>query len=179
MVKHNAQRVPVIDSEGQLVSILTESGVLAFLARNIDCVEQANMTVGQLGLGKAQPQKVKHDQKAIDAFELMWKEHAFGCAVTDDSGAIIAHVSASDLRVIGNSGNLLSTLYLPMSYFIKLASDSGSYAPVCVTPNSTLRELLSELVKRSIHSVYVMEDKKCLGLVTLHDIVRCLKVLHD
>jgi hypothetical protein len=64
----------VIDAENHLIGILTESGILQFLHKNIKAIDLATKSVAELHLDHGRYVSIRADQKAIDAFTLIHNE---------------------------------------------------------------------------------------------------------
>jgi len=174
MVQHRAPRVPVIDGENRLLCVLTETGVLQFLHKHLAQLERASKTVAELNLNSGPYVSIQKDQKAIDAFRLIQTQSVTGVAVLDGS-KLVGHISASDLKLVGKDANFLSLLFSPAASFLKL---TGFREPVAVTSASTLREVVETAVKAHVHAVYVIDNGKMQGVITLSLLLRALHHEH-
>lgn len=56
-----------------------------------------------------------------------------------------------------------------------LASDVMSRNPICLSTSATLSDALDIFLKNEVHSIIIVENRKCVGIITPHDI---LKVIH-
>jgi len=147
MARSGIHRIPVIDSEGELVTVVTQSHVVKFLFHNMYLFGGlANITVDDIHMFHAPVVSVTTDQKGIDAFKLMNEKRVSAVAVVDNNGVLVGNISVSDLKLIGFDGSMFSRLYYPISQFMKLiAKDTDSVvveAPVCVSATSPFAEVV-------------------------------------
>jgi len=93
-------RVPVVNSSGEVISIISQSSIVAFLNKHIrDFKEESSKTIKELGIGTKPVITVQHDTTAIETFRLMDNKKISGVAVVDQSGKLIGNTSASDLKL--------------------------------------------------------------------------------
>jgi len=201
MKKTGAARIPVIDSAGELQTIVTESGILKFLAANIDQFPQRTQSLQQLSLATSQFNSIQNTARAIDAFRLIAKNRVGAVAVLNDSREIVGNISATDLRVINSTGGYAPTLFLPANLFVRLRDDpaSATALPVVATPESTLEEVITkfitykcvppllllqetQLVLCRIHQIYVTKSGsgqtgEVCGMVDLKSVLQVLNFL--
>ena len=69
-------------------------------------------------------------------------------AVLNDRHEIVGNISATDLRVINETGGYAAALFLPANLFIRLRDEPASAVslPVVASPTSTLEEVITKLV---------------------------------
>ncbi len=72
LLSHRLHRLPVVDSTGQLTSLLSQSAIIFAIADNLKKFPISHTTVAQLNLGIKNVLGVKVDQKAIEAFKIMY-----------------------------------------------------------------------------------------------------------
>jgi len=181
MAHWKVHRIPVINSEGELITLLTQSQVLRFIYHNmVSFGSFSTSTVEKLSMAVSPVVTVSVDQNVIDAFKTMHEKRISAVGIVDESGKLIGNISVSDLKSIGFDGESLSSLYKPISEFMQ-SSQRGKTttfaAPVCVTPQSTYSEVVAQLVNNHIHRVYIVDDNCApVGIVSQLEVLHALLV---
>lgn len=173
MTRWRVHRVPVVDTDGELLTIVTQSHIARLIYKWLARFEQlADSTVEQRKLGYSEVATVQQDEPAVNAFRRIHERAVSAVGVVDAEGKLVGNVSASDLKVIGYDGRLLSHLFVPVSEFVKITRPEG-VGPITVTPRSTFGQVLDKLVSNRIHRVYVIDDdNKPVGVVSLLEILQ-------
>lgn len=179
MVNWRVHRVPVVDTSGELITIVTQSHVARLIYKWLARFEQlADSTVEQLKLGFADVITVREDEEAIAAFRLIHEHGVSAVGVVNAEGRLVGNVSASDLKAIGYDGKLLARLFVPVSEFVKETRPEGVGA-ITVAPRTSFGQVLDKLVSNHIHRVYVVDESqggKPIGVISLLEI---LKAFHQ
>jgi CBS domain-containing protein len=158
-------RLAVVDSQGNLTSVLTQSRVVHWLANRSEWVmgDIATMSVDDFRLGYGDVVTVNHNEKTINgthlderqigdcnssleidaAFLKMYKMNVSGVAVVDDSDTVIGNISVSDLKDIGYGANMFRKLYVSCGTFLNRKIEGG-LVPKLVYANrsTTIKEML-------------------------------------
>ncbi len=93
---------------------------------------------------------------------LLMTEKSFGCVgITDDEGNLIGIFTDGDLR-----RNLDNNL------FTKLVGDIMTRNPKTVLPNSLASAALEQINSSNITALFVVQEKKPIGIVHIHDLLR-------
>jgi len=173
MIKWRVHRVPVVDSDGDLLTVVTQSHVARLIYKWLARYERlADSTVEQLQLGYKEVFTVKEDESAIDAFRRIYDSAVSAVGVVNEEGKLVGNVSASDLKAIGYDGKLLSRLFVPVREFIKETRPDGISA-ISVTSRATFSQVLDKLITNHIHRVYVVDgDSKPIGVISLLEILQ-------
>jgi len=178
MVKWKVHRIPVIDSEGELMTLITQSQVLKFLYQNMSKYgDLAYTSVGLLcNMVHSPVTTIPLNAKVIEAFKMMQEKRISAVAVVDGSGKLVGNISVSDLKLIGYDGSMFSRLHYPVSQFLKLlTSDNNLEAPITVSSDSKFREVVSKLVLSRIHRVYLTNEAGVpTGVITQHEVLAAL-----
>eukprot|EP01104_Vermistella_antarctica_P012425 TRINITY_DN3591_c0_g1_i8.p1 TRINITY_DN3591_c0_g1~~TRINITY_DN3591_c0_g1_i8.p1 ORF type:complete len:307 (+),score=91.24 TRINITY_DN3591_c0_g1_i8:48-923(+) len=126
MVRWKVHRLPVIDGEGKLINIITESALIHFLNENVKQFPQRELSVDALSLGyKDVVISAATNERAIDAFLRMQEKGVSGLPVLKN-GKLVGNISVSDLKQIGYSARFLPLLYLSVQAFCKIVNDRDS-----------------------------------------------------
>jgi len=181
MVKWRVHRIPVIDSEGELQTVITQSHIVKFLYQNMYMFGTLPIqTVGDLKMFHAPVITISTEKKGFEAFKTMHDHRVSAVAVVDNDGKLIGNISVSDLKTIGFDGAKLARLYYPVSQFLKLLAKDRSdmvwaEEPICVSAQSQFREVVGKLVQSRIHRVYLADASGApTGVITQHEVLAAL-----
>lgn len=108
----NLHRIPIIDTDRQLKSILTQSLVIDYLISNMDSIGTIKeKPVSMMAAGNQTVLHVTLKMSALEAFKFMGEHHITGVAVCDESGKLVDALSIKDLKTISTDGNMFWRLY--------------------------------------------------------------------
>jgi len=160
-----------------LDGLITQSDVIKFLAQNSVLMRQEPLfqkTLGELKLGQRQPLILSHAEISSDAFIEMADKGYDSAAVVDDSGKLIANISASDLKGLTRRNCVI--LSDPLDNFLNRDWRRGWWSkPICVDLNDPLFFVVLQFVSSKVHRMYIIDDDgKPVGEVNHLDILKIL-----
>jgi len=164
--------------EDVVLGLLTQSDIIRFAAENLMWIKREPLfqkTLRQLSLGQRKPIIVQPDVLAYQAFkEIHNKEGREGVALVDNSGKLIANISASNIK--GMTRANIQLLYRPLTDFLARDRKRGWWQlPITTTLDTTLESVLLQFVAAKVHRMYILDDEgKPVGEVSISDIVRQL-----
>jgi len=164
--KPGVHRIPILGNENDVVGVITQSGVVAWLAKNLDKLGPLKeMKVSQMQAAHQYVLSVMADDWALDAFQLIKVGGVSGVAVIDEEGQLIGNLSAKDIKRISSSGRMYERLFGPVREFIE--ND-----PIFVTLDDTLERVITEIHENGIHRIYVVDENLApLGVISLRDVI--------
>jgi len=173
--KSNIHEVAIVNSKGELMSILTQYRFIQWLDNHsLEMGDFANMPVGQFQLGYKKVHRMHQTRRVIDIFLQMKHLGVSGLAIVNDEFRIVGNISVSDLKDIGGNAQNFITLWTDATTFIN-SREYGANVPklVYVTPNSSIKEVLAQLHTYGIHRVYVVEKNTHypIGVISCTDII--------
>eukprot|EP01133_Synstelium_polycarpum_P014583 gene14583-17243_t len=128
ILAHGVHRVPIVDKDGKLVTIVSQSTVVQFIHKNIgsDLLPELNSKISSLEqVGVSPVVSVNTTTHAIDVFRLMDVQRRSGVAITDDNGKLQGSTSSKDLKLFLNNPST-SELKLPITEFLtKIRQDKS------------------------------------------------------
>jgi len=176
-------RVPILDENRKLVGLVTQSGVVDFLHKNMHLIgnkkeKPLSMCIGAL----RNVYTITEQSQAIDAFRMMSTQGISGIAIVNNEGKLMGNISLRDLKAIGTDGRMFGRLFETIKNFMpKLRKDYGDERPhrvVALKVTDTLQTAINMLAENNIHRVYIVDDsKKPIGVISLKDIL--LNVITD
>jgi len=176
--KRNIHGAAIVNNLGEFESILTQYRFIQWLDNHSNEIgDLANMTVEQFQFGYKTVHRMHQSRRAIDIFLQMKNLGVNALAIVNDESKLVGNISVSDLKDIGGSAQNFITLWTDATTFIN-SREYGANVPklVYVTPNSTIKEVLSQLHTYGIHRVYVAENNTRLpiGIISCTDIIAFL-----
>jgi CBS domain-containing protein len=125
-----------------------------------------------------------------DAAKLLLEKHINGVPVVDDAGRLLGILCQSDL-IAQQKRLTLPSFFAILDSFIPLKSmrhlerevqkiaattvaDAMTPDPVTVLPDTTLEEVATLMVERSIHTIPVVSGEVLVGVVGKEDVLRTL-----
>jgi len=173
LIHYKVHRIPIIDSGGELTSVLSQSRIVQYLVQYIDLFDCASKTVAELKLGYRQVVVVSNQMATKDAFTTMRDAGISGVGVVDASQKLVGAISTSDLRYIGYTEQMFERFYLNVQDFLTVArSVPGRPSVVVVTPTSTVSQVGQLFMKHKVHRLFVVDSEqtmKVIGVISLHD----------
>jgi CBS domain-containing protein len=171
-------RVPVIDENRKLITIVTQSQMVEILAKNLDIIgDKKNKTVNLTENYFEEVISVLDDSIAMDAFKLMVERNVSGLAVVDKEGKLVGNISLRDLKAMSTDARLFWRLFQTVhNFLLKIRHEDSGDRPrtiVTVKPTDTLETVIKKLAENRIHRVFIVdESKKPQGVISLKDILK-------
>lgn len=172
----SVHRLAVVDSQGNLRSVLSQSRVIRWLASRSEYAmgDIATATVEDTRLGFCDLVTINKNERTLNAFMKMYSYNLSGIAVVDNTDTVIGNISVSDLKDIGYSAHMFKRLDVLCGTFLNRKIEGANLPKlVSATRSSTVKEVLEMYKNNDIHRVYVVtaEFHKPLGVITLTDML--------
>ncbi|KAL0489269.1 5'-AMP-activated protein kinase subunit gamma [Acrasis kona] len=178
LVQKKSHRAPIVDENGNIISILTQSAIVNMLTRHFGCLgDLGKKTVEELQLGTSPVITVAKTMRAVDAFKKMHESRVSGLGVIDHNNNLIGNLSARDIKAIDDA-NIYSSLFTSTSAFVqKIRSENinETHPAISCSESTTLEFILGRLAANFIHRLYVCsKDFHPLRVVSLRDVLAVL-----
>jgi len=176
----NLHRVPIIDTDRKLVTVITQSQIVKLLGKNMDILgERKNKPVVMMDRFVEDVYTVHEDSIAMDAFRLMVEREVSGLAVIDNDGKLTGTISVRDLKAISVDTRMFWRLYQTVKNFLlkirKENNETGGDRPrsvVTVKSGDSLQTVVQKLAENDIHRIFIADEhKKPLGVISLKDVL--------
>jgi len=181
MLKDGVHRVPVVDSTGAVVKIISQSSVIQALQHMSGLLkEEVSKTVEELGLGTSPVVCVSKDMLAIDTFKLMDNTKKTAVALVDEQGKLVGNTSAKDLKLFIGSSCSYDILKKNIMSFLNQIRDENIDIPIpaiSCTFKCPISLVIAKLAATKVHRLYVVpneHDSTPVRVVSLTDILRYL-----
>ena len=182
------RRIPVLNDQGKVVHVITITQIVQEIFNGISDLDSNFLNVKVQNLKHMVPIfKKLHDSKldlyqdtgiivvnqiakAIEAFRLIISTHVSAVPIVDSNEGIIGCVSTRHIRAISSNAADIRVLYdEKCGEFIKRSS--LTVEDVTVSKNDTLKTVIEKLNGNKIHRLWVIEDKKVIGAITVKNLL--------
>jgi len=176
----NLHRVPVVDAERKLITVITQSQIVQILNKSLDSIgERKNKPVVMMDRFIENVYTIHEDAVAMDAFKMMVEREVSGLAVIDSDGKLTGTISVRDLKAISVDARMFWRLYQTVKNFLlkirKENNETGGDRPrtvVTVKPSDTLETVVKKLAENDIHRIFIVDEhKKPIGVISLKDVL--------
>jgi len=177
MGNYGVHRVPVVDKEGNIINIITQSAVVDQISKHMDeFKEVCSKSIEELGLAdRRECFKVTIDSPLRDAIRAIRDHHVSAVPVLGFGDIVVGNVSARDIRQLIIKPDNYRMIRSPVRVFINAitAVEHEAMSPAITSrPKDTLEKLLVQLATSKIHRTYVCDNSgHLLRVVTLTDII--------
>jgi len=167
-------RVCVVNSANSVINYITQSDFIKFVMKHKEIYsDKANKTVQELQIGNSNVISVHHYDRLIEAFKLIARNGISAVAVINSEGKLVGNVTAHDIKYANpGTDGFVESLILVISNFLSQTQNRPEH--VVVSPNTTLEELISTLEAKSVHRVFLTQNDKPIGIISLGDVIKCL-----
>jgi len=171
-------RVPVLDSNGKLLNIVSQSTLIQLFNRELNASLKDVASLQILNsLGSSPVLSVSTEVFAIDAFKLMDNSKRTGIAVVDQHSQLVGNTSGKDLKLFIGSMNSHDVLKLPILTFLnKIREEKIDITMPSISALSTdnLGYVIQKLAATRVHRIYIVDsdvDYRPLRVISLTDIL--------
>jgi CBS domain-containing protein len=173
MLKKNLKRIGVTSEGGDLIGVLSQSQLLKFVLSHLEKFSFLEKTIKELQLGyKDEIYSIDKSFCVKDAFLLMRQMRVSGVPILDQ-GSLLGNISLSDFK-LSTSLNLRGFLNLQLEEYHKLKPYHLHPEPLYVTPETRASELMKKLKCSRVHRMFILDEKKLIGVVSHKDLIKCL-----
>lgn len=172
-------RIPIVNEKGEVVCIISQSDLVAFLHKNTDMFQAVlNKKVSDASAKLIHKVITVHmSSPVIDAFEMLYTKGVNAVAIVDNDGRIVGNLSPADLK--GIVGHSFESLYGDVDSFLKLVRSKEiqkqEHQVATVSADSTLQAAVDRMMELHVHRIYIENvDRKPVGVITLTDIISAL-----
>jgi len=191
MVEKKVNRIIVQDKNKKLCNLITQSRLLSIF--NVMDIKKCESTIENLQIGIKKVISVPSTEVAYRAFKLMIEKGVNGLAVLNRDGEIVGNISISDIKLIGWNADYWNLLGFPIVEYLHQLSNHPENVirdynfwtldrPQNVVLSCKLEDKLSTVIRKmcffKVHRIYLLsKDKKPIGVIAMHDILRELILL--
>lgn len=171
---HTLHRVAVYSGE-QLIGVVTQFGVIAYLYSVLDKFEDVKNKVFDISAFREKPVYTCFPtESVVDIFERLYDKKITGMPVVDENGEIVGSFSASDIK--GHyGGEIVHTMWKSLADFLhssnKFYNREAGTNTFTAKDTDTYNDILGKIVKNHIHRLFVVDNRHPVGVISLSDII--------
>jgi len=176
MASPGIHRVPIVES-GKVVGIITQSGIISFLAKHLTetTFDTSHDPVLQdLTIGTSPVLSLSWKDTVINTFRLMDNKQRSGIALVDDDGKLIGTTTGKDLGLFIKNPTL-NVLHSQIFEYLKQVRQTQVEikAPlIAVTPTEKVSKVVGLLAATKVHRVFVVKEDFALDrVISITDIL--------
>jgi len=183
ILANGVHRVPVVDESGKLISIISQSNLIAYLNLHLDgdLREEVQVKIKDAQLGTSPVISVSKNVSTIDTFQLMDNTKKNAVAIVSTTGTLMGNISGRDLKLFIESSCSYDILSLSIFEFltkIRNESEIDIRTPsISCNLNETLYTVVKKLAATGVHRLYIVnssEDYTPVRVISLTDILKYL-----
>ena len=180
VLKKGATRVPYVGENGDLAYIISQQSFVAAFNEDPKVRLGGVGHISAMDLGGIKSlNTVTEKDKLMSAFELLGQGQPSGAVAVVDSetSEIKWYISADTLNLAGkSSGHLATCLSKPIEdLYDAVVKQPAFKKPVCVTPDTSMREMVKLIVETNSHRLWVVDsEKRPIGVVSLTNMIGCI-----
>jgi len=180
LFKQGIHRIPVLNSSGEIVTLFSQSDMVAFLIEN----EEKLGDLWKQPVGKNpylvhhKVQTVSKNKSVIEAYELLFTKGVNSVAVVDDNGVLVGNLSSTDLKgIYGRSFVMLHDKvedFLRENRLKKFQGVSLKHPHYIATakPDEAIGVVANRMKDLHVHRLFIVDnDIKPIGVVSLTDVI--------
>jgi CBS domain-containing protein len=173
LAEHGVHRIPVVNRNGDVVNLITQSTVVDLLAKHVDSLGSiVSDTLHELQMGYKPVISILKDNKVIEAFALMVKFRISAVCIVDNTHSFVGNISVKDIQALTREKSLMKYLFMDAHEFVKHIRHEIPTDSLTIQPSSTIATALARLHANKVHRLYVVNaDKQIVGVVSLRDVL--------
>jgi len=168
-------RLPIINSDGVLTGIASQSLLVSWLAPHISKFDFGQQSVGQLGVGLEVPSVVcvTITDKVSTAVKKIKEKSVSAVGIVDEHGKLVGNFSASDIKHFGLGATLQlgSTTMTDFLKALKIPKNNTDY-PYTVTKHTHMTSVVKKFSDTKAHRLYIVDTHGApIGVIALVDVI--------
>jgi len=176
-------RVPVVDNNGKIVNIISQSNINQLLAQQLqnEAVNRSGPSIDSINIGTHKNIITIHQNAAvIDAFRILDKKKISGIALIDDTGRMVGVTTGKDLGLFLEYADI-KLLEQPIGTYLKYIRSRSQnileVPAVAVFGKSKLVYAIGLIASTKIHRLFICDSEEAyrpVGVISITDILRYL-----
>jgi len=165
-------RMPVVNSEGKLISIVSQSLLVRFLEPHTKKFDFGTLSIGTLGLGLDKAVVTVKEEESVQVAVQKLKQHKVsGIGIVDQEGRLKGTFSPSALKYFGIGNKVLSIGGSTMREFVASVQLPKEY-PLSVMKTATACQVISTFSQSGTHRIFVVDsENRPEGIISLVDVI--------
>ncbi|EFA79272.1 hypothetical protein PPL_07690 [Heterostelium album PN500] len=157
-------------NEKKQIEMISQLSLIRWMLANIDDLKIGNDKIKDLFHGEQQHKfskvhSILNTKSVVEALRELYVQNIYGMPILDENKNIVGNISIVDIKEANDN---LDKLILPLKIYFK---ERPIYS---ISENSTFKELLQIFDSKQIHRIYLMEENKPIGIITITDVLSML-----
>lgn len=166
MVEHNVHRIPIIRGDGEIVDIIPQRKVVQFISLHEDKFPILLRSIEDVNIRMKEVLSISHTSSILDGFKIISSKKVTAVAVLNDKGDLIGEIDSSDSKELDDNLTISAKEFL-----IKRPNrELHTLSPECY-----VKDVVNKFIKSHAHRIYLVENNKPVGIISLIDILSALK----
>jgi len=165
-----AQRIPIVDDEGQIYNILNQGDIIQSLKKQMDKGTFFKVFEQSISILKPiSPQTILAIDSVLKAIQLLTKSTHPSVALLDLEGHLVGSFSVWDLQGLFEQ---IPSFLLPVGTFL-LKNSECSFHPITASPKTKISKAIEKIVNNQQESLWIVnKQRKPIGMLSLADILK-------
>jgi len=177
-----AHRVPVVDEQGHVVNIISQSSVIQIITQHcVDLVgNDTDRKISELGsVGSAPVLSVNKSETVINTYRILDIKNKSGIALTDQNGRLVGTTTGKDLGLFLKNPSLATLNSSIFEHLQKIRAELIDIKTPCIAvfASDTLARAVALLAATRVHRVFVVDDEehyRPIKVISITDILNFL-----
>jgi len=164
-------RFPVVDSEGKVKGIVSQSLLVKFLEPHTKKFDFGTLSISILGLGlDKQVITISENESVAAAIQKLREAHVSGIGIVDSSGKLVGNFSATALKFLGLK--VVNMVHMTLKEFLQSKPDTKEESTLMVNKHATASQVITQFKTSGVHRIFVVnESHEPIGIISLADII--------
>jgi CBS domain-containing protein len=177
-------RVPVVDAQGKVINVISQSSIVKYLADNLrDAIldNRNDPTIEALQIGTKPVLSVSKKSTVINTFRLMDQKKRSGVALIDETGRFVGTTTGKDLGLFLDNPSL-AALNLPIFEHLQIIRQKQTdikSPSISVFDHDRISRAIGLIAATRVHRVFVVDNEKDFRAVRVISITDILKYLME
>lgn len=176
-------RVPVLNAEGRVATIISQTNIIKFLSQKINYLtlsySSSDPSLSELQIGSSPVLSVQKSVSVINTFRKMEKKQKSGLAIVDEEGRLVGTTTAKDLGLFLQNPTLQALQGNIFDYLKLIRQQQVDEKNPCISILSSekLSRAVGLLSATKVHRIFVVDDGEKYAPVSVLSITDILKIL--
>jgi len=178
-------RVPVVDSQGRVINIVSQSAIVKLLSQR--CIrigdpefsDDRSPSIGEIAIGSHPVLSVSKNETVINTFRILDSKNKSGVALLDETKRLVGTTTGKDLGLFLKNPSLASLNRSIFDYLKEIRGISIDIRTpaIAVFERDKLSRAISLLAATNVHRVFVVNNEASYHPTSVISITDILKYL--
>jgi len=174
LCKQGIHRIPILNEDGEIISIISQSDIVCYLYENrIHLENKWKKTVKDFAAHFIHKIVCTNENSnVLDSYRLLFSKGVNAVAITDQQGKLIGNLSPSDLKELCSQNQSLDALLKPVYQFTQNYQTKQKGFLLFVKEDDTIEKVVELIIQFCTHRIWIVDpDMKPIGIISLTDLI--------